>query len=230
MGTTETSALIESEIVIDEKQHELSNHVQALAVRASSVGALESVQDRHDAEALLHDIKDQYRAGKEISDSFVKPVDRLAKQFRAKFKPALDALQEAERAVKKRIGDFDLAERQKAIEAERAEIAKARAEERKLEAKAKKAEKAGKHELAQDLRNTPVMPMPSSAPAPKVKSSTSSRTKYVAKVTNEDELPRRFMMPNPRALAEYASRYKDSVPPKVPGVLWETKTIVTARR
>ena len=215
--------------VVEARAHGLSNEIQPLTLQAATMAKVTTVEERHTAETFLHDVKDRIDAVNEAKEFFAKPARDLARKYSAYFKPMLDALIGLEREIKRGIGKFDLEQRNKARDAERKAILAAQAEERKREKKAEKAEARGNHELAADLRNTPVIPV-APPPVPKLSSSTTTRIKYVARVVSEEQVPRRFLIPDERALNNFAARYKDSEPPKVPGVLWEARPIVTARR
>ncbi len=228
MATTEILD-ISTEDVVDKRTAELGEETGALRLSVSDFPDIQAPAGRSEAVALLSDIKHRLKAATEIREFFVKPVRDLATRYREKFKPPIDLLEGAERALKRKIGEYDMrigAERRRR---DREVIEAAQAAERAQEKKAKALEKKGEPEAAQAVRSVPIIPIAPAPAPPPASRSTSTRVKFTAKVVDEEAVPRRFLMVDLKALEAYAKRYKDQTPPKVPGIRWHAEPIVTHR-
>lgn len=222
------TAVIESEVVVEENSSQLSKNLIALATRASAYPEISNDEERTEAVGLLGEIKDRLKAATELKEFFVKPVRELAARYRDKFRAPIQTLETAEAAVKNRIAGYDIRIEKERRAKERRAIEAARAEERRRDEEAKKLEAVGRQEAADSLRSVPVIPIVQAPPPKPVATGTSTRVKFVAEVEDEEAVPRRFMIVDFKVLNQYAGRYK-GIPPKVPGVRWVAKPIVTHR-
>lgn len=228
MATTEILD-VSTEDVVDKRTAELGEEIGAVVLSASEYPDIATLAERTQAVALLSDAKHRLKAATEISEFFVKPVRDLAARYRGKFKPYIAALEGAERALKRKIGEYDMrivAERRRR---DREAVEEAQAAERAQEKKAKALEKKGEPEAAQAVRSVPIIPIAPAPEPPPASRSTSTRVKFTAKVVDEEAVPRRFLMVDLKALEAYAKRYKDQTPPKVAGIRWTAEPIVTHR-
>ena len=116
-----------------------------------------------DATAVAQDLKEIKHKAREIEamrKSLVAPIDEARARIQAFFKPPLDFLQKAESALKGKLLAYQDAERRIAQEAARKEAERLR---KLAEAKAKRAEKRGDVEAAEELREQPII-VPTAAP------------------------------------------------------------------
>ncbi len=216
--------------VVDKRSAELGEEAGALALSVSRYPEIKAPAERTQAVTVLDDIKSRLKAATELREFFVKPVRDLATRYREKFKPPISALENAERAVKRKIGEYDLRIEAEQRRRDREATEAAQAAERAQEKKAKALEKKGEPEAAQAVRSVPIIPIAPAPAPPPVSRSTSTRVKYTAEVVDENAVPEMFKVVDLKALEAFAKRYKNQTPPKVAGIRWHAAPIVTHRR
>lgn len=229
MAPTELILDVSAEDVVDKRTTELGEETGALARSASDYPDIRERPERTQAVSVLDDIKSRLKAAQELREFFVKPVRDLATRYREKFKPPIEALEGAERSIKRKIGEYDMRILAEQRRRDREATEAAQAAERAQEKKAKALEKKDEPEAAKAVRSVPIIPIAPAPAPPPVSRSTSTRVKYTVKVLDEDAVPRRWLMVDHKALEAFAKRYKDQTPPKVAGIRWNAEPIVTHR-
>lgn len=188
-------------------------HIQETAVRVVEVeedwlkvNKLKTDDDQLAADEALTIVKKELDRHDKDRKEFVDPLNATVKRINARYKPLTERMQELERHLKllivNRINDLRQLEAAKA------------------EKEARKAEKAGAPELAEDIREA-ALTRHVGAPLEGV----NLRTYYSCKVVNVDLLPREYMVPDEKKLNALARALKGDF--KVAGCELVTEDTIT---
>lgn len=165
--------------------------------------------------------------------SMTRPLDEVKAKIMAKYRPAIEALESAEKLVKFKILEYtkkkeaEIAEKEAKLRAQaEAEAEKERA---KLEAKAEKARQKGKENMADELLMAAesIVPMAPILDRPKA-NGVSVRKIWRARVTDKAALPENFKIPDMEALNKIAASTHGEM--QVPGVEFYSEDIVVGGR
>lgn len=124
----------------------------------------------------------------------------LVREWNAVFKTASDVFETGERALRKQLGDYEIAERDR---------------EAAAFAAAKAAHVAGEHEAA-----TAALQVASETRTNAAEGLSVRVTWRVAHIDPE-QVPRAWMIPDEKRIAAHARAAKDAVPAEIPGVIFE---------
>ncbi len=108
-------------------------------------------EDYQGAAFILQDVKGRMKAIETARKALKQPLDAAVAAVQALFRPPQSTLEEAERIIKRKLADYDEAQRRAAQEAQRKLNEKAEKERQALQARAQKALQAGKGEKALEL-------------------------------------------------------------------------------
>lgn len=185
----------------------------------------------------LKAVKSKYKELDAKRKSLTQPLDTLKKEWMDFFRPALDALQNAERVLKSEIDRYINEQEQKRLAAEAEAARLAREEQERLANEAAELEQAGKKEEAEEVLNqaafvqTPVI----HTEAPKVQGISQTIT-YEAvlidkmaliKAVAAGEVDPDVLLVDMKALNKRAKAMKEHL--KIPGVESKKKTGISAR-
>lgn len=200
----------------------LASQAADIITKASEI-KVTNAEQRNNILELAKKIKTVSKGLETERMSTTRPMDEAKTEIMNLYREPLDKLVRAEGIIKKAVLDFDRAERIKA-EQEQARLRavaeeKARKERERLEAQALKAIDKGKEEKAEQLMEqaesvqalAPVVQIPVN----KVQG-TSSRKIWKYRITDVNQIPREYMIPNEKMLGSLAKASHDAV--KIPGV------------
>lgn len=188
----------------------------ALVVREAEAFEIVNTASYEAAGAFLVRVKNVRKQIDEVYGPHVKEAHRLHKNLVAAKKSHEQPLDNAERIVKGKVGNYQREqERIRREEEDRLRvIARKEAEERQL-AEAAELEAQGRAEEAEQVIEHPVVPpavvVPSSVPKLK---GVSTSTKWKHRIVNESLIPRTYqkLVPDVEKLKAHATSYRNSVP------------------
>ncbi|MDH5511483.1 MAG: hypothetical protein OEZ32_14175 [Nitrospinota bacterium] len=185
---------------------------------------IHTVEDYRAAGEQLTRIKHAAKQLEDLRLSLTRPLDESKKRIMAMFARPKDDLAGAEARLKRGMVAFNAEQDRLRREAEARLRAEAEAEERRLETHRKaaldKAIEAGDEKKAEEIVNAPApepvapVAVPQAMP-PKV-AGVSTRMLWTWKITDQDKIPREYLLVNESMLTALAKSGKGAV--KVPGV------------
>ena len=180
------------------------------ALRAVEQLAVTDQQSAQVAADWLGDIQSELKAIKEMKDSALRPMRESERQIRDWFRPIEEALTQAVDAVKAKIGEYELANRQLQREAfERA---------------------ADKHEAGDHIAARAEIQVANAHASNRKPSGASTREVWEAEVIDAAAVPREWCVPDDRRIAALArATPADTEPVQIPGVRYVRKAVVVGR-
>jgi hypothetical protein len=163
-----------------------------------------------EAVAWLGDIQDEQKAIKEMKDSALKPMRESEKQIRDWFRPIEETLSAAERAVKQKIGEYELANKQLQREAfERA---------------------SDLHQAGDHIAARAEIQVANAHAGNRKPSGASTREVWEAEIIDASAVPREWCLPDEKRIAALArTTPADTEPVQIPGVRYVRKAVVAGR-
>lgn len=222
----------------------LESEVPAVVQQANAITVTDPASAAKAAD-FLRTIKTMLGRVADAYDGIVEAAHKAHKTAVAKRKEFTDPLQQAESVIKRRIGDYQMAEerkrreledklRREAEEAARIETERLRAAEetRRLE-EAMALEASGDKVAADEILEAPVVveqviaaPVIVAPTAPKLEG-VSGRTTWRYRIINAALIPREYLMPNETMIGGTVRAQKDKT--KIPGVEVYPDTSISAR-
>lgn len=193
-------------------------------------------QPEYDAAAkLLSEIKARAKELDEQRKEITKPLDDAKAKVMDLYRAPLNLLKDAETKIKnllidytRRVEEAAKAEQRRLEELARKEV---EAEKKRIAAQIKRAEESGKLEKAEALmekiEQVEAKPIPVIAPQISTPRGVSFRENWYAVVTDENLVPREYLMVNTAALDKIAKATKGSI--KIAGVDFKMEKIVASR-
>jgi hypothetical protein len=183
---------------------------------------IETQEHVEDVAKILRSIKSRAKELDEARKEITKPIDEEKAAVMAQFKPILERLSTAEKAIKSAIIDYE-----KRCAEERERLQKIADEQAQREADAKRvamiadaemAVEQGKPELAEAYLNKAeaVKPMPVNVTKQLRPSGLSMGTRWTFEIVNDALIPREFLIVDEQRLQRYVNAMKESA--NVPGV------------
>jgi hypothetical protein len=174
-------------------------------------------QDETDLAEILGVIKDKAKDLEEKRTTITGPLNAAKRAVDALFRPARDALEEAERIIKGKLAQADR-RREEARRAAQLQL-QAAAQAAQVNPAALSSVKAAQAQLA-------ATPQPGTTGAPE---GVSFRYQWKWDLEDIGQVPTEFLALNPATLKMYVSRFKDQdqIPP-VPGITFRRERIVVA--
>jgi len=208
---------------------ETAVEVRDLVARAREI-VIVSEQEVQEAISLQGKLARLEKIIKEDFEPTIKAAHQAHKQALAQRDQHLKPVTEAKKILASKVGAWRAEQERKAREERERMLAEARRreEERRLAA-AEAAEAAGDHETAEALLNaaaneTAVAPVAPPSPPPKPKGVT-FREKWCFEITDPDAIPRKFLVPDEKAIRAYIQAFKRDA--KIPGIrIWCEKIAV----
>lgn len=149
---------------------------------------INTAEDFEAISEILKDIKTQYKQIEKERKAVTDPLNAIIKKVNGWFRPAKDDFTKIEKAIKRKMSDYQLTQKQKQTEA---------------------------LEQAVEQGDVRFLQKASSLQMPKVQG-ISSRVVWKFEIEDESLLPREFLMPDERAIAEAVKEKEGDT--KIPGV------------
>lgn len=197
-------------IVFGPAQTQRKLEVATGALRAVEQLVVKDLSSAQEAADWLGDIQSELKAIKDMKDSALRPMRESEKQIRDWFRPIEEALTQAVEAVKAKIGEYALANKQLQREAfERA---------------------ADKHEQGDHIAARAEIRVANTHAGNRKPSGASTREVWEAEIIDASAVTRDWCIPDEKRIADLArATPADTEPVQIPGVRYVRKAIVVGR-
>lgn len=190
---------------------------------------IKNQNDYETSAEFLKTIKAKYKELDDMRKNITRPLDTVKKSVLDLFRFPLEKLSKAESVIKSTMLKY-MDEQERVRREQEAKLqAEAEKKRKEMEEKAEKARAEGKeakavqYETRAETITTPVV-----APRVDKVNGIAKKTIWRARITDESAIPREWLIPNVEALQKFAVATKGTM--KIPGVIFEQETILSAGR